>query len=131
MFLHPSAIKVSKGIQCHRINCFLGAFRHWSAKLCSFWANQRLVCQLSMNLLVCWCSFSLYLFRGEDVFLVGNKTLDRQWVTKIYSKFTKAKKQGCKRRAEALGKEPPTKKNKNGKVSGSKSLKSTQSLVWA
>ena len=40
MLLHPSALKATEGYEYFRISTFLGSYRHWCAKLCSFWSNR-------------------------------------------------------------------------------------------
>ena len=41
---HPAVAAASAKCQYYKINAFLGAYRHWSWKLCSFYSNKLLDC---------------------------------------------------------------------------------------
>ena len=46
MMAHPAAVRtVGRHGSCYKINTFLGAYRHWSWKLTSFWSNKYLACR--------------------------------------------------------------------------------------
>ena len=47
MMSHPAAVQsVGRHGSCFKINTFLGAYRHWSWKLTSFWSNKCLAADM-------------------------------------------------------------------------------------
>ena len=118
MLLHPAALHACRE-GCYRINTFLGAYRHWCAKLCAFFSNKLPSCTFNLQSLLLLHLSVCY------ICLLGLMLL-RLWVGGLYRKFDKRRKKLSEQKRRHLGYPKPTTKHANGTVSGSSSLRTTQ-----
>ena len=116
MKYHPRAVIL---MECYPMcfqNTFLGAWGHWCPKLTSFYGNRCLGC------------FLFAAVPEPSEVTCDNQPNVRQWISEMYRKFTQEKRDEAEQRRARLGLEKPTKKDGDGRISGTKSLRATQTL---
>ena len=114
MKYHPRWVEISRLYGLQTVTTFLGAWKHWTPKLTTFFSNRP-----EPQFPVLAQMFSCLPFVFVRVLNL------RSWVSGLYRRLTKEERVEMERRREALGYEKPTKRTPSG-VTGTRSLRATQ-----